>query len=202
MASTKTVPNHHAHHAPFSGLLGVVAAMSMVTGRGDDARLAIELSGLGADDVVVDVGCGPGAAARAAARVGATVMGVDPAPVMLRTARLLTRRAVSYRPGAAEALPVDDGTAQVVWSIATVHHWQDVDAGLREVRRVLVPAGRFVAIERHTTADAHGLRSHGWTDDQAAALAAACEAHGFVDVRVQEHPRARRPVLSVTAGTQ
>jgi ubiquinone/menaquinone biosynthesis C-methylase UbiE len=181
------VPNHHAEHSPFSGVLGVVAALSMIAGRENDARLADKLSRLAPGEVVVDIGCGPGAAVRRAARLGATAIGVDPAPVMLRAARLLTRAtpAVSFRRGSAEALPVRDAQAQVVWSIATVHHWRDIDAGLREVRRVLVPGGRFVAIERRTRPDAHGHASHGWTDEQGAAFAACCEQHGFTDVRVE-----------------
>jgi ubiquinone/menaquinone biosynthesis C-methylase UbiE len=118
---------------------------------------------------------------------------------MLRTARVLTRGKVSYRTGAAEALPVDDGAAQVVWSIATVHHWRDLDAGLHEVRRVLAPGGRFVAIERKTRPEARGLAGHGWTKQQAAVFAAHCEALGFADAQVQQHASGRRPTLSVTA---
>jgi len=35
-----------------------------------------------------------------------------------------------------------------VTALATEHHWSVPDARCREVRRVLAPAGRFVAIER------------------------------------------------------
>jgi ubiquinone/menaquinone biosynthesis C-methylase UbiE len=200
MTQPETVPNHHARHAPFSGPMGVVAALSMITGgRAEDAQVAIQLSGLRPGDAVVDIGCGPGAAVRRAARAGARAIGVDPAPIMLRTARLLNRRGVSYRQGEAEQLPVDDDTAQVAWSIATVHHWRDLDAGLGEVRRVLAPGGCFVAIERRTHPGAHGHASHGWTDEQAAAFAAQCEERGFVDVRVERHRGKRRSTVSVTA---
>jgi ubiquinone/menaquinone biosynthesis C-methylase UbiE len=201
MTPHETVPNHHAHHSPFSGAKGVVAALSMITGRGEEAQLAIRLSGLAPGEVVVDIGCGPGAAARQAVHAGATVVGVDPAPVMLWTARLLSRRAVTYRAGSAEKLPVDDGTAQIVWSIATVHHWRDLDASLHEVRRVLAPGGRFVAIEHRGDPDAPGLASHGWNDEQAAAFATLCENHGFIDARVERHPGSHRASVSVTART-
>jgi len=145
-------PNHHADHAGFSGLYGLVAALSMVVGREGDARLVAQLSRLGPGDVVVDIGCGPGVAARHAARLGAHVTGVDPAPIMLRVARRLTRGSgnVRYVEGTAEALPVADASASVAWSIATVHHWVDVDTGLREARRALRSGGRLVAIERRT----------------------------------------------------
>lgn len=84
-------PNHHGDHPGFSGVTGFVAGLTMVLGRGRIARLACDLVGLAAEDQVVDVGCGPGAAAREAARRGAEVTGVDPAQVMLAMARRLTR---------------------------------------------------------------------------------------------------------------
>src|SRR4051794_622474 len=127
-----TVPNHHAHYRAFSGLPGLLAALTMVIGRRSDARLAARLAGLRSGDTAVDVGCGPGVAARHAAGLGADVVGVDPAPVMLRVARTLTRfgRDVRYIEGTAEALPVADDSAAVAWSIASVHHWADLDRAL------------------------------------------------------------------------
>jgi ubiquinone/menaquinone biosynthesis C-methylase UbiE len=199
--SVEAVPNHHAHHAGFRGVTGLVAAISMSAGRGADARLATGLTRLGPGDAVVDVGCGPGAAARHAARIGASVVGVDPAPVMLRTARLLTARTLGIRfvAGTAEALPLDDDAATVLWSIATVHHWTDIDAGLREAIRVLRPAGRLLAVERHTHPGARGLAGHGWTDAQADAFAQRCATHGFTDIRVERHTGGRRPAITVVA---
>jgi 2-polyprenyl-3-methyl-5-hydroxy-6-metoxy-1,4-benzoquinol methylase len=81
-------PNHHASHPGFRGVTGVLAAVGFLVGRDDAARLAIELADLRPGDRLVDVGCGPGVAARRAGDAGAEVIGVDPAPVMLRVARL------------------------------------------------------------------------------------------------------------------
>ena len=194
-------PNHHAAHPGFSGAGGVIAALSMAVGRTGDARLAARLCEVGPIDVVLDVGCGPGVAVRHAAGLGATVTGVDPAAVMLRMARLLSRRSsrVRYVSGVAEALPVDDASVTVLWSLATVHHWHDVEAGLREARRVLVPGGRLLAVEKRRQPGARGLASHGWTEAQADAFAERCAAHGFESVRVHSHPGGRRPALSVLA---
>jgi ubiquinone/menaquinone biosynthesis C-methylase UbiE len=201
MSETHLVPNHHAHYGGFAGISGLVAALSMVRGRDGDARSAAQLSALVPDDVLLDIGCGPGGSVRHAARVGATVTGVDPAPVMLRTARVLTRprRNVRFVKGVAESLPVADGAATVVWAIATVHHWPDLDTALDEVRRALAPGGRFVAIERQTISGAHGLASHGWTDEQAAAFADLCREHGFDNPRVDHNTSGRRNTVSVTA---
>jgi len=195
-----SVPNHHAHYPGFAGPAGFLAAASMVLGGEGNARLAERLSELVASDTVADIGCGPGTAARRAARLGASVVGIDPAPVMLRLARLLTRRsphAVRYAEGSAEALPLAGSSVSVAWSIASVHHWADLDAGLQEIRRVLRPGGRLVAIERLTRPGATGLASHGWTPQQASAFADRCGAHGFTDARVNQHGDGRRTKVSV-----
>ena len=195
-------PNHHAGYPGFAGPAGFIAAASMALGGKDDARLAVRLSGVAAGDAVADIGCGPGTAARYAAGLGATVTGIDPAPVMLRFARLLTQaspQAVRYLQGSAEALPLPDSSVSAAWSIACVHHWADLDAGLDEARRVLQPGGRLVAIERLTQPGATGLASHGWTAEQAGAFADRCRAHGFTGIATSQQRDGRRTTVSVTA---
>jgi ubiquinone/menaquinone biosynthesis C-methylase UbiE len=199
--ASPVVANHHAHHPGFAGVGGLVAGLTMTIGRGAVARLAADVAEVSRDDRVVDVGCGPGTASREAAHRGAEVTGVDPAPVMLTLARVLTRSAtsVSWIEGTAEALPLLDGAATVLWSIATVHHWADVDAGLTESFRVLAGGGRLLAIERLARPGAKGLASHGWTDDQAAAFGDLCRTAGFTAVRVASHRAGRKTVLLVHA---
>ena len=113
-----------------------------------------------------------------------------------------------YVEGTAEALPLPDDSASVVWSIATVHHWTDLDAGLREAARVLRSGGRLVAIERQTLPGrtqrrtlpgASGHASHGWTDARADAFADRCREHGLADVHVEHNTIGRRSTVSVTA---
>ena len=194
-----TAPNHHRDHPGFAGASGLLAAATFTIGRAGDADLAIRLAGVGHGDAVVDVGCGPGVAVRRAASVGATVVGIDPADVMLRVARAFPHRGdIRYLQGTAEDLPLDDASATVAWSMATVHHWSEVDAGLRELHRVLRPGGRFVALEKLTRAGARGLASHGWTPEQADAFAERCRAHGLGSVEVARHDD-RRKVISVVA---
>lgn len=195
------VPNHHGDHAGFSGITGFLAGLTMVVGRGPTAHLACDLARVSADDHVVDVGCGPGVAAREAARRGAQVTGVDPSSVMLEMARRLTvgDLSVQWTEGVAEKLPMADETATVVWSLATVHHWPLLDRGLTEARRVLKPGGRLLAVERNVRADAKGLASHGWIRGQAEAFAERCREAGFTEVTVERHKPRRLPQLAVLA---
>jgi ubiquinone/menaquinone biosynthesis C-methylase UbiE len=187
MTEDTIAPNHHADHPGFAGLSGLVAAIGFTRRRAPDAALAIRLAELTAGDRLVDVGSGPGVAARRAALLGAEVVAVDPALVMVRVGRLANRaKGLRYTCGSAQALPVVTGWANVVWSLATVHHWPDIDAALGEISRVMAPGGRYVAIERHIAQSAHGLASHGWTRAQADAYAARCEAFGL-SATVAEH---------------
>ena len=127
--------------------------------------------------------------------------GVEPASVMLKLARWLTRRSspICWAEGAAEALPLPDGSATVLWSISAVHHWPDLDGGLAEARRVLAARDRLLAIERRTRQGATGLASHGWTDEQGVTFADRCRTAGFVDACVETHRPARKTLLVVQA---
>ncbi|MGV0742240.1 class I SAM-dependent methyltransferase [Mycolicibacterium sp. XJ870] len=194
--------NHHADHPGFAGVTGVLFGLVFLLVGRSKAKLAADIAQVSAEDRVVDVGCGPGNAARVAARRGARVTGVDPSSAMLRVARVVTRKGgITWRQGTAESLPVADGSATVVWALATVHHWQDVDDGVAEARRVLAPGGRLVAIERQSPDGATGLASHGWTAQQAESFAALCRDAGFDHVCAAKRGTGRHAVW-VVSGTR
>jgi len=99
---------------------------------------------------VVDIGAGAGFDSFiAAAQVGTTgqVIGVDMTPEMLAksraTAAALGYDHVEFREGLAEALPVDDGWADVVISNGVINLCADKRAVFAEIRRVLRPGGRL-----------------------------------------------------------
>jgi ubiquinone/menaquinone biosynthesis C-methylase UbiE len=198
--TTTSAPNHHADYRGFAGVMGTLAGLTMLLMGRARARLAVTVSSVSDTDHVVDIGCGPGSAARAAARRGARVTGIDPASVMLRMARAFTskRAAITWAKGEAENLPLPDGAATVVWSLATVHHWKDLGNGLAEAHRVLSPGGRLLAIERRVRHGATGLASHGWTDQQAESFAALCRTARFDNVRIGKQGTGRRAVWAVS----
>lgn len=93
---------------------------------------------------ILDVGCGTGRLLRKAGErwPNARLIGVDPAEGMIEKARLLMPNAAFYV-SMAESLPLPDASVNLVFSTVSFHHWQDKLQGVREVRRVLRPGGRF-----------------------------------------------------------
>ena len=200
-------PNHHADdNGKFSGPFGYVAALTMVAGRGGDARVVTKMAGVSSTDHVLDVGCGPGTAVRHAARTGARVTGIDPGQPMLNLAKAVTKvrpptGAIEWVNAGCEDIPLPDSSVSVCWSLASVHHWPQLEAGIAEVARVLEPGGLFIALEKKTPEGASGLASHGWTVQQAEAFAAMLPPFGFTDAEVDTHVTGRRTVLTVSART-
>ncbi|MEZ5232464.1 MAG: class I SAM-dependent methyltransferase [Acidimicrobiales bacterium] len=91
---------------------------------------------------VVDVASGPGWVAAAAAGRGADAVGVDIATAMVRLAAASYPH-VTFREGAAEALPLDDASVDAVVSAWGMPHFADHGAFLAEAQRVLRPGGRL-----------------------------------------------------------
>src|SRR5436190_14437602 len=123
------------------GWLGVVSGLVMaVENRLTNHRL-VDRAELHVGDRALDVGCGPGSAARYGARAaGATVTGVDVSPTVVALARRLhwvatrTTTLHIYEADAA-ALPYPHGAFTVVWTMNSLHHWRDRTAVLGELRR-------------------------------------------------------------------
>jgi SAM-dependent methyltransferase len=106
-------------------------------------RLA-ELAGARPGLRLLDVATGTGAALRAAAERGATVIGVDCSPGMLAIAKELSRE-LDLRHADAHALPFNDADFDAVTCGLSLSHFADSDRALGEIVRVLRPGGRFVA---------------------------------------------------------
>ena len=100
----------------------------------------------------LDVGAGMGPATVLAARLGASVVAVDPSRFM--RAILGFRRQIQRNPsritieaGAAEDLPLAGGSTEVAFTVNAIHHWTDLEVAVTELARVLAPRGRAVLVD-------------------------------------------------------
>jgi ubiquinone/menaquinone biosynthesis C-methylase UbiE len=120
----------------------------------------LRLAHLKPGESVLDVGCGTGSLAIAAMRqVGprGTVSGVDASPEMIARAEKKARKAgldVAFQNAFAQSLPFPDAQFDAVLTTIMLHHLpQKSRAELAsEVRRVLKPGGRVLAIDFGATA--------------------------------------------------
>lgn len=94
----------------------------------------------------LDVACGTGAVAERAAAAGATVTGVDLAPVLVDTAKERAAQLgleIEYLVGDCESLDASDGSYHVVSSTCGVMFSPDHEAAASELARVAAPGGRI-----------------------------------------------------------
>jgi SAM-dependent methyltransferase len=135
-------------------LYDTIGATYTVTRR-TEPRIAARIWGaLGDARTVVNVGAGTGSYEPP----GRDVTAVEPSAVMR------AQRPAGAAPcvaAAAESLPFEDQSFDAAMAIATVHHWQDPVAGLREMQRV----ARRVVVFTHDTSDAGWLRRFWLTRD-------------------------------------
>lgn len=122
----------------------------------------LDAAGIGTGQRVLDVGCGTGVVARAAARrvgPGGTVTGLDLNEGMLAVAERRDAAQVEWRQGEAEAIPFPDGTFDRVVASFALMFFRDRSAALDEMARVTAPGGR-VALTTWASVD----RSPGYRD--------------------------------------
>jgi ubiquinone/menaquinone biosynthesis C-methylase UbiE len=123
--------------------------------RGWVAAAVDWLVGSGTPGRVLDVGCGAGGAACAfAARLvpGAKVVGFDRDPRLLaiagrRAAAQGVEDRVEWSLGQVGALPVRDGSVDLVWASGVVHHVADQQAAVGELAGLCRPGGRVALVE-------------------------------------------------------
>jgi SAM-dependent methyltransferase len=94
----------------------------------------------------LDLACGTGAIAERAASAGASVTGIDLAPVLIETAKERAREQgldIDYAVGDAEALDLPDASFDKVSSTLGIMFAPDHEAVARELARVTGPGGRI-----------------------------------------------------------
>ncbi len=131
----------HAEGADLEWVRQWLAADNRADDRADDQAGAAAL----------DVGCGAGHLGFLLGSCFGSVTLLDPSPSMLATALAeatrLGLKGICAQASKAEELPFEDQRFDLVASRFSAHHWGDVPTALRQMRRVVKPAGRLLLID-------------------------------------------------------
>ena len=173
------------------------------------ATALIDAAELHPGDRVLDVACGTGVVTQLTAeRVGpdGAVAGLDINPAMLAVARSAPSSgvAIEWHEADAESLPLADGSFDVVLSSLGLQFVPDRPAALREMQRVLAPAGRLAiatvgptpplfaileqALARHVKPEAAGFMGAVFSLYDPQELEKLTSGAGFRHVEVQSKP--------------
>ena len=125
---------------------------SYESGRGARRLQGLQTAALAAlalnrNDVLLDLGCGTGAAVRQAAPIVRRAVGFDLSPAMIAQARNLASNIanVEFREGDASGpLPFSDGEFTAIVCTTAFHHFPRPPHTIAEMSRVLAPSGRLV----------------------------------------------------------
>lgn len=121
----------------------------------DGMRRTLAAARLQPHSRVLDVACGPGIVACAAAVQAGRVTGIDLTGAMIEQAKARQVRAglanMDWRVGDAAHLPFADHAFDVVLTRYSFHHMIEPMAVLRDMKRVVRPGGRLVVIDATPT---------------------------------------------------
>ena len=113
------------------------------------SKVAVDILDPAGGETIVDVGCGTGNAALAAAERRARVIGVDPAERLLEVAAAAADHGdldAEFVLGDAESMPVSNAEADAVISVFGAIFAPDPAAAAAEIARVTKPRGRVVIV--------------------------------------------------------
>ena len=133
-------------HAPFTPERYGSAAAHYERGRVPYApaliRRIADVTGLGPQHRVLDLGCGPGPLARAFAPLVREVMAVDPSEEMLSEARVLAGQATNIRFVAGSSYDLDPAMGRFhLVVMGRSFHWMDRVDTLKRLDAMIEPAG-------------------------------------------------------------
>jgi 2-polyprenyl-6-hydroxyphenyl methylase/3-demethylubiquinone-9 3-methyltransferase len=124
--------------------------------RRGPAEFGLPLAGL----AILDVGCGAGLFAEPLARLGAEVLGIDPAPKAIATARRHaeeTGAKLTYRAATLEALAEEGARFDVVSAMEVIEHVADPARFIALAASLISPGGLFLAATLNRTLKSFAL---------------------------------------------
>ena len=176
-------------------LMGMNEHHSAVTGW------ALDFLELGAEDIVLDIGCGGGETLRRMSEKisEGKLYGVDHSEVSVMLSEKHNMKDVecgkiSIIKASVEKLPFEENTFDKIITVESFYFWPDPAENLREVRRVLRKGGRlFIVADINGDAeldekDIEGIRKFHLFNPTVAEFRSLLGNAGFIDIRIHTQP--------------
>lgn len=142
-----------------SGLFGGLIGNLMNLGHRDAYIWGTEHFSIESNSIILDIGCGGGAAVRllAAKAPEGKVYGIDHSLGMVNLSRKVNERLikdgrVKIDHGSVSRLPYSEDMFDLITAFETIEFWPNLSSDLTEVQRVLKPHGIMLIVNRHSTA--------------------------------------------------
>lgn len=176
------------------GVLGRLWGPLLDRGTRTANRHALQALALQSGEDVLEVGFGGGRLlSHILDATGGHVAGLELSDAMMRRGRRRFRREIESGrlrlvEGSAARIPFPDGSFDRVVSVHTIYFWPDPQAGLREIARVLRPAGTLVlATATKEFLSRRRASQHGYRLFADPELRDALEEAGLQDASVERH---------------
>ena len=133
-----------------SGLAGWISSLLMNYSNRKLYKLVLEIVKRDNDGLILEIGFGNGILIKHLADTQSeTVYGVDPSDDMISIAQAknklhIQNGKVVLKLGSVSELPFSDNAFKTIYTINTIYFWEELNAALQEVNRVLQHDGLFV----------------------------------------------------------
>ena len=117
------------------------------------ASWGLDFGGVPAEGEMLDIGCGGGANLQRLMQrsLKGKVTGVDYSPVSVEKSKKVNAEAIAQGrckvlEASVSSLPFNDDTFVMATAFETVYFWPEIENSFTEVKRVLVPGGKFLIV--------------------------------------------------------
>ena len=187
-----------------TGWLGRFVLRNMNSRHSRVTDWGLSHASIGKQDIVLDVGCGGGRTVSklAAMATEGKVYGIDHSQESVAMAMRTNKQSVhtgrvEVREASVSRLPFSNGTFDIVTAVETHFWWPALPTDLREILRVLKPAGRLIIIaEVYKGAEAPTSKAAERYSEKTGMLLLSIDEHrkhftdaGYTDIQVITKPR-------------